>query len=723
MPPKKRARRSTVNDQDEPAPCRQSSRSNRGVGGHAAQLQKAGEAIAAPARNRKGQNDYPELDASDPEENSMAPAQLRQGKKGASAKPPAAKNATKQKPASTTPPTTSKNLKRSSQKSGDNVRHHSAYTSPRPVLRTGCSSDRFGFKAPASTTSVHRIERASQSSNRRMAAQEANERDDDDNRESARHSHERADLEEHNDTQVLILFRLDGAEQDQHLNDSENSGQRLGAPSEDGGDDEGDLDGGDLDGGGGVDSDGGDLGQERDWEDEPMNVEGQDNETYDVLERHQAQNGQRKAPSPSYLSKVTHSKSPHQRPSRRNDRSKSPRQRLSQCNGRSGSRQHAPSGGASSVQAPPSRRRRSLPHSHKSSTRSRSPRQRSYRQVTSTQSSLHTKSQRRRSPSRPLTSSGSRALPSSHRHSPLRTRSDHATTPSRSCSRSPTPAGARRTRNVKTNQENPSKLGFYPACWQGLPQAAKLQMRLQAILTHPIPKHQDAVQLAQEVLDAELWLCHQKKLKFENGYFPEYSPQMCRLLCDDLFTFRTELKKVVISITKSSYDIFPKGTAMLPEQIKKHIVTAATALLKTGDYLRIPDSSNGKFKNFVSQALKDVCLEFFYSNSKKALKNTDDFRQTIPINALILVAAVMKGVISGFSDTGSDKVPELSADRCRTDFDKLQKSVNTLLDIPERREELEEMLEQWAKIGMGEFDWHADGSGAGSDAGDINIIL
>jgi hypothetical protein len=84
MPPKKRARRSTIGAQDDTTPevaCRQSSRSNRGVGGHAAQLQKAGEAIAAPTKSRKGRNDYPELDASDPEENSMAPARLRQGKK------------------------------------------------------------------------------------------------------------------------------------------------------------------------------------------------------------------------------------------------------------------------------------------------------------------------------------------------------------------------------------------------------------------------------------------------------------------------------------------------------------------------------------------------------------------------------------------------------------------------------------------------------------------
>jgi hypothetical protein len=82
----------------------------------------------------------------------------------------------------------------------------------------------------------------------------------------------------------------------------------------------------------------------------------------------------------------------------------------------------------------------------------------------------------------------------------------------------------------------------------------------------------------------------------------------------------------------------------------------------------------------------------------------------------------MKGVISGFSETGTDKVPDLSADRCRNDFNILQKSLDTLMDIPERREELEDMLAQWAKIGMGEL-VHGNGSAGDSDWEDVNIIL
>ncbi|KAG1810596.1 uncharacterized protein BJ212DRAFT_1484168 [Suillus subaureus] len=211
---------------------------------------------------------------------------------------------------------------------------------------------------------------------------------------------------------------------------------------------------------------------------------------------------------------------------------------------------------------------------------------------------------------------------------------------------------------VKTNQEDPSKLGFYLPTWQTFLQMAKLEMQLQAVLATPVLESQEALNLAREVLDTVLWTYHEKKIKLERGYFPEYSTQMCWL---------------------------------------------------------------GNFKNFTVQALKDACLKFYYSNSKKALKNMDEFHQTIPINAMLLVAAVLKGVIFGFHETGTDKVPELTAEQCRAHFVNLQKLIDTLLNIPECCEELEDMLEQWARIGMGDFNEYADGSA--SDAEDINIIL
>jgi hypothetical protein len=73
----------------------------------------------------------------------------------------------------------------------------------------------------------------------------------------------------------------------------------------------------------------------------------------------------------------------------------------------------------------------------------------------------------------------------------------------------------------------------------------------------------------------------------------------------------------------------------------------------------------------------------------------------VPWCALLFILSnqQMKGVLTGFRETGTDKVPDISADKCRADFDLWQRSVDALLKIPDHHTELEEMLEQWAMIG------------------------
>ncbi|KAG2740952.1 hypothetical protein P692DRAFT_20752038, partial [Suillus brevipes Sb2] len=76
-----------------------------------------------------------------------------------------------------------------------------------------------------------------------------------------------------------------------------------------------------------------------------------------------------------------------------------------------------------------------------------------------------------------------------------------------------------------------------------------------------LPVHQEAVILAQEVLGAVLWTYHTKKVKLDKGYFPEYKVLMLRL-----------------------------GNSVHKERVS----AAAAKLLKTGEYLRLPDSSETK---------------------------------------------------------------------------------------------------------------------------------
>ncbi|KAG2351829.1 hypothetical protein BDR07DRAFT_1500142 [Suillus spraguei] len=149
-------------------------------------------------------------------------------------------------------------------------------------------------------------------------------------------------------------------------------------------------------------------------------------------------------------------------------------------------------------------------------------------------SSFHKLSSCRRFPTQSMVSS-SHKLPSSHRWSLSQSLPRHSVQPdqtpspapssSRSNSRSASPVQCSKSGDGAwcTNQQaNSSKLGFYPASWQAFLQAAKLEMRVQAILVHPLPVHQEAVILAQEVLSAVLWTYHTKKVKLDNGYFSEY---------------------------------------------------------------------------------------------------------------------------------------------------------------------------------------------------------
>ncbi|KAG1803225.1 uncharacterized protein BJ212DRAFT_1487091 [Suillus subaureus] len=254
-------------------------------------------------------------------------------------------------------------------------------------------------------------------------------------------------------------------------------------------------------------------------------------DTFDVLEHHQMKNGQHKAPSPTHLAN-TH---PEQPPA---------------C--------------------------LSVPHS-------KSP------QHLPCSSAFHNLSPRQHSPTQSMISS-SHKLPSSCKHSLSQSLHRHSAHPDPTPSPSQTPSPPPSSSQASSHSASPVQhTKSQHMSWQAFLQRAKVEMQLQAVLSYPLPVHQDAVLLAQEVLDAILWTYHMRKLKLNN---------------------------------------------------------AVAKLLKTGEYLWLLDSSEGKYTNFVSQVLKDAYLNFYYSNGKKALKLTDDFQHQIPVNGLILVAMVTKGVLS-----------------------------------------------------------------------------
>ncbi|KAG0708309.1 hypothetical protein DFH29DRAFT_870869 [Suillus ampliporus] len=130
-------------------------------------------------------------------------------------------------------------------------------------------------------------------------------------------------------------------------------------------------------------------------------------------------------------------------------------------------------------------------------------------------------------------------------------------------------------------------------------------------------KHCDAVGLTQEVLDAELWKYHSKKIRLENGISlhtaREYHDQMSHL-------------KVIISIAKQLYSIFPRTGMTHGDSVQKHVTEAASKLIKSGDYLWLPDSSEvkGILTRFCETELEEMLKEWAESGMMNGLHNDLD---------------------------------------------------------------------------------------------------
>ena len=116
-------------------------------------------------------------------------------------------------------------------------------------------------------------------------------------------------------------------------------------------------------------------------------------------------------------------------------------------------------------------------------------------------------------------------------------------------------------------------------------------------------------------------------------YGCEYAWLMRCQLCDDLFTFRAELKKVVVSIAKRLYGVFPTDNVVRKDVVRRHIADTASNLIKTSNYLRLPDSSD--VSNVIIRC--PVALTLFFREGTRIL-----FRKFSRMDALNFTMAAVK---------------------------------------------------------------------------------
>ncbi|KAH7917133.1 hypothetical protein BV22DRAFT_1052658, partial [Leucogyrophana mollusca] len=248
---------------------------------------------------------------------------------------------------------------------------------------------------------------------------------------------------------------------------------------------------------------------------------------------------------------------------------------------------------------------------------------------------------------------------------------------------------------------DPTKIGFYPSLWKDFIEKCKVDMRLHASTVDPFPTLPTAVdEVAVEILMTTLAMYKEQKRSLERDIWPEHKMHMARMvslqaysaiatddltqLYDDLFTFRSELKKFIGPIVVANYPLFPNRPLASADEHKAFVRKAAKLELKQGKYLRGEPDEEGRTSNFAANALKEGCA-FFYRGG---------------LYALVLVALAVKCVVRGFADHGCEKSPDFNVNIYGPEARRMKTLVDTVLADPYHGPKLEQRLRDWALFGL-----------------------
>ncbi|KAH0839473.1 hypothetical protein J3R83DRAFT_282 [Lanmaoa asiatica] len=264
-------------------------------------------------------------------------------------------------------------------------------------------------------------------------------------------------------------------------------------------------------------------------------------------------------------------------------------------------------------------------------------------------------------------------------------------------------------------------IGFYPPLWTQLLETAKAEMRCSLFRQHPFLPDKKTVVKGE---------CYEVLLGVIARYEKEQMPVELRYgLYDDVGSFHSIIKKAAQEAVPVGYTLFAPPSIISWEVRTAIVKDKAKQLLEHSAYLRGELDENGKTLHFGHPVLKQICLSIFYASSRKSLRIFPEFHQSIPLKALVFIAAIVsnpllppanpyyalqvRSVLTVYRNDRKDTNPVMNAKDLETAYNKFFQSLQATKKHRSKGPQLGNMLANWAFEGMDGY----YSNGAGDDDG------
>ncbi|KAG2133727.1 hypothetical protein DEU56DRAFT_950499 [Suillus clintonianus] len=250
-----------------------------------------------------------------------------------------------------------------------------------------------------------------------------------------------------------------------------------------------------------------------------------------------------------------------------------------------------------------------------------------------------------------------------------------------------------------------TQLSWYGPRWKKFLEDTKGECRVEHAIEDPFPTFVDGLSgSVYEVLTASLVQWLESGQQVEGDIWPDHKPDMAKLLFEDLSTWRSDLKKIAISIAPSMYDIIPPSH-IPPQERASWVQECAATLLEGSLFLRNGVDSLGKTQNVAHPALREATISFFYTGSYRvARRRPDIFREQLPLECLALVCTAFNCVLDGLVKNGNGKTyPNFSSKEYKAIYTKMVKLLNDIKEHPYHGPKLAKQLRLWSASGWQGF--------------------